>query len=141
MPLIITEESIILKNCLLIRRICLGKKYTDKEYDTIDRLKHENRKLKRALKQTRKLLDRYCVAEDKGLIDGDVIVPSKKRQKEKELQEKWKCYECEHGVLELIIIGNRYFRKCNQCGKNTKTQVWDESVEGVAKGEGKTTKR
>lgn len=107
------------------------KKRCDRELDMLDKLKSENRKLKRALKSTRKMLDRYEVAEQKGLIENDTIIPSKKRNKEKELKEKWRCYDCERGVLELIIIGNRYFRKCNNCGKRTKSQIWDESVEGV----------
>ncbi|NVM34018.1 MAG: hypothetical protein HWN81_00380 [Candidatus Lokiarchaeota archaeon] len=115
--------------------------YTDKEFDLLDRLKKENKRLKRDLKATRKMLDRYSVAEEKGLIDEGAIMPSKKRQKEKELQEKWKCHDCEKGVLELIIIGNRYFRKCNNCDKHTKSQLWDESVKGVIKGEGKTYKK
>lgn len=102
-----------------------------REHDQLERLKNENRKLKRELKTARKLLDRYCVAEEKGLIEEDVILPSKKRLKEDELLKRWECYECHEGVLELIIIGNRYFRKCNHCGKNTKTQIWDETVEGV----------
>ena len=106
-------------------------KYTDKEIELLDKLKHENRKLKRALKAARKMLDRYQVAEKKGLIEEDIIVPSKKRQKEKELRDKWQCYECDGGILELIIVGNRYFRKCNVCGKHTRSQIWDESVEGI----------
>lgn len=110
----------------------MGKSFkTDKEIEQIDRLKYENKKLKRSLKQLRKLLDRYEVAEEKGLIDEGTIIPSKKRQKEQELLERWKCYSCERGVLRLIIVGNRYFRKCDSCGKNTKSQVWGDSVEGI----------
>jgi ribosomal protein L37AE/L43A len=102
-----------------------------KEYDLIDRLKHENQKLKRELKTARKMLDRYLVAEEKGLIEEGVIVPSQKREKEAELVEQWTCYECGKGVLRLIRIGNRYFRKCSHCDKHTKSQLWDPSVKGV----------
>lgn len=110
----------------------MGKGYKrDQEFDILDRLKHENKKLKRELKTARKMLDRYLVAEDKGLIDEDVIVPSKKRDKERELKEQWKCYSCENGYLRLIRIGNRYLRKCDSCGKNTRSQVWDDTVKGL----------
>ena len=104
---------------------------TNREFDLLEKLKKENKHLKRELKRARKMLDRYDVAEQKGLINEDIIVPSKKRQKEKELLEKWRCYECENGILRLIIIGNRYLRKCDQCGKNTKSQIWDSSVKGI----------
>ena len=116
-------------------------KYTEKEIDLLDKLKHENRKLKRELKVARKMLDRYGVAEEKGLIDERVIMPSKKRHKEKELSDKWRCHDCEIGVLELIIIGNRYFRKCNHCDKHTKSQLWEDAVKGVTQGEGQIQKR
>jgi len=103
----------------------------NKEIDPINKLKQENKRLKRELKSARKLLDRYLVAEEKGLIEEDIIVPSKKRQKEKELIEQWKCYSCDVGVLRLIRAGNRYFRKCDNCGKNTKSQLWDSKTEGA----------
>lgn len=106
-------------------------KKSEKEFEFIEKLKQENKKLKRDLKVARKLLDRYHVAEEKGLIEEDIITPSKKRQKEKELLEQWQCYTCGKGVLRLIRIGNRYFRKCDKCGKNTKSQLWDPSVKGA----------
>lgn len=103
----------------------------DKELELIDKLKYENKKLKRALKASRKMLDRYNVAEEKGLIDEDIIVPGKKRQKEKELKEQWKCHDCENGYLYIIHIGNRYFRKCNGCSKNTRSQIWNDTIKGL----------
>ena len=110
----------------------MGKsKYTDREFDQIDKQKKQIKHLKRDLKRARKNLDRYAVAEEKGLIDEGVIIPGKKRQKAIELIEQWKCYECKHGVLKLIRIGNRYFRKCTNCDKHTKSQIWDTSVKGV----------
>ena len=96
----------------------------DKELALVDKLKHQNKKLKRELKVARKMLDRYNVAEEKGLIDEDVIVPGKKRNKEQELKDLWRCYECEVGVLKRINIGNSYFRICDKCGKHTKPQVF-----------------
>lgn len=103
----------------------------DKELELVDKLKHENKKLKREIKAVRKMLDRYLVAEDKGLIDEGIITPGKKRQKEKEIKEHWKCHDCENGYLFIIQVGNRYFRKCNGCGKHTRSQIWDDKVEGL----------
>ena len=105
----------------------------DKEFELVDKLKHENKRLKRALKISRKMLDRYLVAEEKGLIEESIIVPSRKRNREQELLEQWACHDCENGYLVLIRMGNRYFRKCNGCGKHTKSQVWDSSVTGLEK--------
>ena len=77
------------------------------------------------------MLDRYDVAEQSGLIDENIIVPSKKRQKETELKKLWTCFECQKGVLKIVRIGNRYLRKCTNCEKHTKSQIWDDSVEGI----------
>ena len=104
---------------------------TDKEFDLLDKLKHENAHLKRELKRARKMLDRYDVAEESGLIDENVIVPSRKRKKEAELIKLWKCYACEIGVLKIMRIGNRYLRICTNCDKRTKSQIWDDSVKGI----------
>ena len=110
-------------------------RYTDQEFDLLERLKHENKKLKRELKAARKMLDRYQVAEQAGLIEDDVILPSKKRQREQKLKELWSCHEKDcGGVLELVLIGNRYLRICNGCGKHTKTQALeDRDVEALMK--------
>jgi hypothetical protein len=78
------------------------------------------------------MLDRYQVAEEKGLISDDgVIMQSKKRIEENDLVEKWQCYDCTDGILRLVIFGNRYVRICDCCGKRTKSQIWDENVKGV----------
>jgi hypothetical protein len=106
-------------------------KYTDKELDLLDKLKHENEKLKRELKTTRKQLDRYAVAEEKGLIEKGVVTMGQKRRDEKALVEKWRCYDCNQGILKLVILGNRYLRICDVCGKRTKSQVWHDKVEGI----------
>lgn len=113
-------------------RMKMSKTYKrDQDYDLTDKLKRENKKLKREIKQLRKLLDRFEVSEEKGLIEEGVILPSKKRQKEQELKKRWTCHQCSKGILRLIIVGNRYFRKCDNCDKHTKSQIWDDSVEGI----------
>lgn len=107
-------------------------KYVDKEYDLSDKLKRENEKLQRELGTVRKMLDRYAVAEKKGLIDEEIITPGKKRHKEDELKELWKCYDCGIGFLRLKgPYANRYWRTCDHCGKRTKTQLWNKEVGGL----------
>ena len=52
-----------------------------------------------------------------------------------DLQKKWKCYECEVGVMKLIIIpradSNAYFRKCSNrdCSHRTEAKVYTEEVD------------
>lgn len=113
----------------------MGKKFkNDKEFDFIDRLKHENKKLKQQLKSLRKMLDRYEMAEQKGLLQADgIIIPSQKREREEVLSERWACYRCEKGVLHLVTLGNRYYRQCSNCSHHTKSQPWNSNVEGIEK--------
>lgn len=55
------------------------------------------------------------------------------RNKFSELQKKWKCYQCEDGILKLIIVpGNensRYFRKCSVCSKRTDIKELTDDVD------------
>jgi hypothetical protein len=105
---------------------------TDKEHDLLTRMKYENKHLKKQLKAARKLLDRYQVAEKLNLFDGEKILPSKKRIKEKELYEQWVCFNCQTGILRLKgPIANRYWRLCDNCGKRTKAQPWGDDIKGV----------
>lgn len=52
-----------------------------------------------------------------------------------ELQRKWACYDCNEGILRLIIVPgretNRYFRKCSMCEKRTEVKEYTEEVEGI----------
>lgn len=105
---------------------------TDKELDLVDRLKRENKRLKNDIKYLRKMLDRYEVAYEKGLVSEDgIIIRSKKRQRESDLKKRWKCYKCENGHLELIFLGSRYYRQCNRCDNHTRSQPWNSKVEGL----------
>ena len=113
----------------------IKRKYTDKELDLLDKLKHENKKLKRELKAARKTLDRYIVAEKIGLFDGEKVIPSKKRKEVTSIYERWSCHDCGKGCLEIILIGNRYIRQCNECGKRTKSQIIHDELVGIKNGE------
>lgn len=108
----------------------------DKEFDKMDKMKHEIKCLKRDLKAARKMLDRYLVAEQSGLFDGEKVIPSKKRKEKDSIYEKWMCHTCENGTLELVIFGKFYLRKCNGCGKMTKRQEVKNDLNGVLPGGG-----
>lgn len=67
-----------------------------------------------------------------------VQIKEDKVQNFEEMQRKWQCFECLHGVLKLIIVpsiggGSRYFRRCNnpKCSHRTEVKEYTEEVEGV----------
>lgn len=111
----------------------------NKEYDLLEKLKHENQKLKRENARLRKELSKIDISHFehlRDLVDQQTAeelqkVPKSKRQEQK---EKWKCFECEEGTLKIIIInrqdGPHYFRKCNNCTHKTKMQKFNNEVEG-----------
>lgn len=62
-------------------------------------------------------------------------IKSEKVNTYEDLQKKWKCYECEVGLMKLIIIpradSNAYFRKCSnpKCGHRTEAKEHTEEVD------------
>jgi len=55
-----------------------------------------------------------------------------------DLQKKWKCFECDGGIMKLIIVpsiggGSRYFRRCSnpKCKNRTDVKEYTEEVEGL----------
>lgn len=54
-----------------------------------------------------------------------------------DLKKKWACFECNEGVMKLIIIpngtGSNYFRLCSnpKCKHRTDVKTYTEEVEGV----------
>lgn len=58
-----------------------------------------------------------------------------KKDRFSEMQRKWACFDCNEGILRLIIIpgaeNNRYFRKCSMCDKRTEVKEYSETVEGI----------
>jgi len=65
-------------------------------------------------------------------------IKEEKVQNFEDLQRKWKCFQCDQGVLKLIIVpsiggGSRYFRKCSnpKCNHRTEVKEYTEEVEGV----------
>ena len=127
----------------------MGKsKYGDKEFTKEQRLTQENQKLKREIGRLRKILarvdlDRYDqvreiieehYAEERA-EEGQQILSN--------LKQKWKCFECEEGFLEITLFNKIndtwYFRRCNCCGHRTKSQKYDSNrVSGILKDEAKS---
>lgn len=55
-----------------------------------------------------------------------------KKDKFEDLKQKWKCFECNEGILKLIIVpNNRYFRKCSCCEKRTEVKEIEGNLEGI----------
>ena len=102
------------------RRIQRG----DKEYDEVQQLKHENKKLKRQNARLRKLLDRIDLNRLDELKEEEEVA--------KERDEVWRCFDCGKGTLRMKTIelrdGMRYYRECDVCEKRTKMQRLTKDV-------------
>lgn len=90
-------------------------KRTDKEFDLMDKLKHENRKLKRELTAARKYIQR---------MGSNTSESGNLEKKEPEKPPVFDCRECGKGSMieyKLDIIDGFYlYKKCNHCGTSTK---------------------
>lgn len=109
-----------------------GRKFRgSSEYDLIERLKQENKKLKQQISQLRKQLSRIDLDRYQNLRD--LIIKYDKLEDQEamkdaieDLKEVWKCFECKEGYLMMMTYerndGVHYFRKCNNCSHRTKMQ-------------------
>ena len=102
----------------------------DKETDTLQHLKSENKHLKREVVRLRKELDRIYNRYDN--LDDLVQQHYKEESPKEDLKKKWACNECKEGYLKLIIINRRdgsfYFRKCSMCDHRTRLKKYTENV-------------
>lgn len=98
------------------------------EHDLVDRLKHENQKLKRQISQLRKQLSRLDLTKYnniKELVDKHELEDKREAQQEHQEQIKklWECFECRSDYLRMVTFERRdgvfYYRKCNSCGHRT----------------------
>lgn len=78
----------------------------------IRELKQENRQLHRRLSRVTKGYKSYLDKED---LNSEIIMNKK--------EEKKICYECSTGEYRLMVIGNRRFRRCTECGKTGKVTI------------------
>lgn len=107
----------------------------EKEYDLLDRLKHENRKLKRENASLKKALSRIDIERFenlKELVDQQ-RQEEKNKEKKKESQNKWNCYQCGKGHMQLHIFNRRdgvfYYRSCTLCEHRTRMKKYHKDVE------------
>jgi len=116
-------------------------KMSGQDIELFERLKRENKELKRRLKAALKIHDRidyehlnkFIKAQDEEGIEVDEETKVKYKSKGECRREEWKCFDCPDGWLELVVIrkpGDQYvyFRRCVKCGKRTKTQPYTGDV-------------
>jgi len=112
----------------------------DKELDLTQRLKYENKKLKRQVKQLRKLLDRipmelYQNVEETIEKQKAIELREQNVKKNRHLKEAWECRDCAEDSLKIFLIHRRdgtfYFRKCSTCDNRTKLQKYSNDVMGI----------
>jgi hypothetical protein len=109
----------------------------DKEYDQLQRLKDENRKLKQEISRLRKMTQHTAEYSDrlKKLTKQQYKEELDYKSKKEQIIEKWSCHKCNQGVLKIIIVsradGQYYFRSCNICDNRTKIKAYEEAVEGI----------
>lgn len=107
----------------------MSKKY-ERQQDDLERLekelreyKAENKALRKKLKVVNKGYYKYLVASDKA--------------EQEEASEQIKaiaikiCYSCNIGNLKLMILGNRYIRKCTNCDYHTKSKSIEDIKEKI----------
>lgn len=121
-------------------------KNCDKEYDKVQKLAHENRKMKKEINRLRHLLSKQVSNPNYNVEIEDSeehSLESEIEKKEKEinkLKEIWKCHMCSEGFLEIAKypkIGETwYYRKCSnpRCDHRTKSQKYTDNVKGILQG-------
>lgn len=99
------------------------------EFDLLDRLKHENAKLKREISKLRKLIQRADLERLdhlESLIDEQRRFDKEIRKDREKAKSKWLCHSCNRGYMMPRIFkrrdGDFYYRMCNNedCSNRTK---------------------
>jgi hypothetical protein len=96
----------------------------DREDRIIDRLQRENKELKKENRSLQQRLKRVSRGY-KAYLDKDPLEEPSRHQENAKLEGRDAdkvCWEC-NGSLKVIIVGNRRFRKCDQCDKRTKVRI------------------
>ena len=114
-----------------------GNRLCDIELDQLQKLKEENKKLKKQIGSLRKQLSRIDLDRYENLKE---LIDKQRHEDEasaktSKLLKKWKCYECGNGILKLLIFNRRdgtfYYRRCSNCDHRTRLQKYHKDVEGV----------
>jgi hypothetical protein len=113
----------------------IRRKYTNKERDELQVLKYENKKLKKQVSTLRKQLskldiDRYENIKDIVARHHQEDLNERLLEEKKKLQKKYKCFDCEDGVLQLHHFSRQdglfYYRKCTECDNRTKMKPYKD---------------
>jgi DNA-directed RNA polymerase subunit M/transcription elongation factor TFIIS len=116
-------------------------RYADKELDELQKVKYENKRLKKQIASLRKQLQRVDIDRYENLKDllykhaNEDLEEKIKVQKQK-LKKQWECHVCRAGFMKIHTINRRdglvYYRKCTECDNRTKIKPYNNKVEGIA---------
>ena len=115
-------------------------KYNDREFDLLQKMKHENEKLKKQNKTLRRQLQKVDIDRYQNLKD--IIQKQYEQDLEDQFKEdnnklirRWECHKCEEGFLKLYTISRRdgafYYRKCTECNNKTPIKPYTDKIEGI----------
>lgn len=111
-----------------------------KEYSNEQRLKIENRELRRKVSSLQKQLARVDLSRYnhvKEILEDQVDSHDSEAagQVLKDLRSHWACHECQDGVLEVVTFSRAgqvcYLRECDTCSNRTQPQPYHENVKGI----------
>lgn len=97
----------------------------------LDKLKHENKRLKRELSSLRKQLSRIDLDRYHNLKEFVLQNDSKEAEAEliknkEDVKKFWTCWDCGKDYLRMVTFERRdgvhYYRKCGTCNYRTKMQ-------------------
>jgi len=110
------------------------------DIELFERLKRDNKILKKQVAALRREIQRLDYdhiddlvksQEESGTTEEKIEYKSKNERE----REQWVCFECNKGILKLVIINKPnekiYFRKCDNCGKRTRTKKYTKDVKGI----------
>ena len=114
-------------------------KRSDGEYTEIQRIKHENQKLRRENSRLKKMLDRVSPQEFedyKRLEEMRSEIEVETSKPDRSLKETWRCKKCSSGHLEVVTydkLGEKwYYRACTNCDNRTIGKRFNEDkVKGI----------
>jgi len=116
------------------------RKYSRTEQDDLQKVKRENDKLKKQISSLRKQLARIDINRYENLQDlmqkfDKIEVEDDLKLSKKAKEKKWKCFNCEEGILRLKVFerpdGIFYLRKCDCCDNRTKLKKWNKDIDGI----------
>ena len=115
-----------------------------KDQSTLQKANREIKMLKRQLSRLKKVISRIDMDDYNNIQEAREAQLRERKELKKENKkvdesERWSCFSCKEDYLRLVIYQKvnepYYFRRCPYCGNRTKSQKFDDSVEGIRPGE------